>query len=180
MSKIVAFTGRAGSGKSVAARVAEDHYYEREKFAGALKAMTRTLLAYRGVDSKTIERMIEGDLKEVPTLALSGRTPRHAMQTLGTEWGRMCMGEDFWVDGLDSRLAQHCNGVKIVIDDMRYENEYTRIKMRGATTVRIIRPDHETTPEDHTSEQGVFPVDITIVNDGSLEELEAKLREILK
>ena len=34
------------------------------------------------------EAHIEGALKEVPCELLGGKTPRYAMQTLGTEWGR--------------------------------------------------------------------------------------------
>jgi hypothetical protein len=42
----------------------------------------------QGVPSDTIERMVDGDLKEVATPHLGGATPRRAMQTLGRGWGR--------------------------------------------------------------------------------------------
>ena len=47
--------------------------------------MLRKLLACQGADAEMIRRMIDGDLKEAPTPLLEGRTPRHAMQTLGTD-----------------------------------------------------------------------------------------------
>ena len=56
--------------------------------------MLRKLLACPGADAGMIRRMIDGDLKEAPTPLFEGRTPRHAMQTLGTEWGRDRIGRD--------------------------------------------------------------------------------------
>src|SRR5690606_21287800 len=110
---VVAFTGRAGSGKSTASRyLVERHGYQLVKFAGPLKAMMRAL----GLG----DRHIEGDDKELPCALLSGKTPRHAMQTLGTEWGRNCIGENFWVDLWTYHASQH---ERVVVDDCRFANE---------------------------------------------------------
>jgi hypothetical protein len=81
-ARLIALTGYAGSGKSTLADIlACEHGFTVVKFAGPLKAMLRAL----GLD----EREIEGDLKEQPCQLLAGHTPRRAMQTLGTEWGRV-------------------------------------------------------------------------------------------
>ena len=79
---IIGIRGAAGAGKSTAAKHLIERYgFKNGKFSGALKAMLRTFLRYRGVDEETIERMIEGDLKEVPSPHLNGATPRWAMRS---------------------------------------------------------------------------------------------------
>lgn len=94
---ILALTGPAGCGKSTAAAyLAEAHGFARVRFAGPLKAMVRAFLAEVGAPSTEIERMIEGDRKEVAAAELSGCTPRRFMQALGTEFGRDTIHAELW------------------------------------------------------------------------------------
>lgn len=130
---LVGLVGRKGSGKDTAAVLLLEQGFENVKFAGALKGMIRTLLAYQGADEETIERMIEGDLKEVPTDYLGGKTPRFAMQTLGTEWGRDLIGTDFWI-GTTMRRAE---GKRAVITDVRFPNEAAAIEAAGGTLIGV-------------------------------------------
>ena len=145
---LVGLIGRRGSGKDTAAAVLLDGGYENIKFAGALKAMIRCLLAYQGVDAATIERMIEGDLKEEPTIYLAGRSPRYAMQTLGTEWGRELMGEDFWVGVTMSRAAT----TKAVITDVRFPNEVEAVANEGGLPIGIEAEWNKPVEGEHESE----------------------------
>jgi len=71
------------------------------------------------------DEYIDGDKKEVPHPLLCGMTTRHAMQTLGTEWGRKLIGKDLWVLQLQRRLEKLVDaGVRtIVVDDLRFMNE---------------------------------------------------------
>jgi hypothetical protein len=148
--RVIGFTGKAGSGKSTAARhLIEQHGFRRGKFAAALKDMIRTLLRYRGVDAVTVERMVEGDLKEVPTPHLNGRTPRHAMQTLGTEWGRNCIDENLWVDTeMDATAALPA----VVFDDIRFQNEVDAVLRAGGVVVEVSRPGAGEAAAGHSSE----------------------------
>ena len=91
---VIGITGHKGSGKDTAAEAVAAQGFTHVKLADALKAMLRKLLACQGADAEMIRRMIDGDLKEAPTPLLEGRTPRQAMQTLGTEWGRDRIGRD--------------------------------------------------------------------------------------
>jgi hypothetical protein len=135
--RIVAFAGLAGSGKSTAARyLIEQHGFERGKFATGLKEMTRAYLRVRQVDETTIERMIEGDLKEVPHPALEGRTPRYFMQRLGTEFGRDLIAVDVWVNTEKDRIA---GMPRVVFDDARFPNEFAMIKDLGGIIVEVKR-----------------------------------------
>lgn len=147
-AKLIGLIGRKGSGKDTAAEVLLKRGYENVKFAGALKDMIRTLLAYQGVDVETIERMIEGDLKEVATAYLAGRSPRFAMQTIGTEWGRDLIATDLWV-GTAIRRAEGHNSV---ITDVRFPNEMEAVVSAGGVCFGISADWIKATEGEHESE----------------------------
>jgi hypothetical protein len=162
---LIGLVGRRGSGKDFVAAVLLERGYANIKFAGGLKAMIATLLAYQGVDVETIERMIEGDLKEVPSNHLCGKTPRHAMQSLGTEWGRDLIGENLWVDATIAKLSTLPNAV---VTDCRFQNELEAIQAIGGTTIRINSVGDNINENDvHESETNVdlLRVDSEFYND---------------
>ncbi len=180
MTKVIAFTGRKFSGKDTAARLFIEAGYTNIKFADPLKDMLRAVLRVQGILPDTVERMIEGDLKEVPTYYLRGKTPRYAMQTLGTEWGRDIIAQDFWTSILKTRAEQHR---KIVVTDLRFGNEVKAVRELGGKIIRIKRQfarDNEFS--EHSSEVAIdnLMVDAEIENNGSIEELRTKLREYVE
>lgn len=167
--KLIGLTGPAGSGKStVAKHLVEYENFRLVKFAGPLKAMTRTLFEEMGADSENRWRFIEGDLKELRLGWLGGHSPRHAMQTLGTEWGRKCMGEDFWVNVAKNRIVSEFEAdptACLVFDDVRFENEAAMIRKMGGHIVHIA--GRGGLAGSHESESGVEPHadDFCLIND---------------
>lgn len=142
---IVAFTGLAGAGKSTAAmHLAKSRGFERVRFAGPLKAMMAAL------GCTTAE--IDGDRKEMPCELLGGKTPRWAMQTLGTEWGRQLIGDDLWIRAWQAAVDRLPAGVPVVVDDCRFPNEAAAVCAAGGIIVRIDRPGAGTASV-HESEQ---------------------------
>jgi hypothetical protein len=167
---IVGISGEIGSGKSTAAEILIEQGYIRGKFAGALKDMLRALLRYRGADDETIERMIEGDLKEKSTRLLNGRSPRYAMQTLGTEWGRDLIHPDLWVD---TEMEAKADVPKLLFDDVRHPNEADAIRARGGVLAHLTGRGGDST--GHSSE-GFVPEGAAIIsNTGSVEHLRGEL-----
>lgn len=159
---IIGFSGPAGAGKSTAARVLiEQRGFSLVKFAGPLKTMLRAILP--GDD---VNEWIEGALKETVHPVL-GCTPRRAMQTLGTEWGRNCIGPELWVNL--AREAICAEGCDVVLDDVRFQNEADMIKGLGGTIVEV-RPKFTTHLMTHISESGVL-ADRWIYNDGAVDQL---------
>lgn len=183
---LIGITGPAGSGKTTAANyLVKNHGFIHLKFAGSLKAMVRTLLVDMGVSVEHQMEMIEGDEKENTQGWLNGKTPRHAMQTLGTEWGRKCMGEDFWVNVAQQRvMSEHeqCSSItvpRILFDDVRFENEAAMIRNMGGTIVHMTgRGGIE---GSHASEGGVARIndDCGLANNGGIDDVYHAMNQIL-
>jgi hypothetical protein len=167
MIRVVAFTAPIGSGKSEAARALKDSH-NLIKFADPLKQMLRAFYRDLGINSEEIERRIEGDLKEIPDKALCGQSPRRAMITLGTEWGRNLIHSDLWIHALETKIRSYPN-TNFVLDDVRFENEADAVRRLGGKIVRIVGRGGSTVK--HESENGIAQVDFTIENSGSVEDL---------
>lgn len=170
MTHVVAFTGPAGCGKSTAADALEEVGFARVKFAAPLKAMLRAFYGACGLTEDEIERRIEGDLKEEPCALLGGKTPRFAMQTLGTEWGRVMIAPDLWVNAWANRAANEIEGGRrVVCDDCRFENEAEAIHTLDGKIVEITGRSKGI--GEHVSEKRDFAPDMQLTNKGTQAEL---------
>ncbi len=161
---IIGLAGKIGSGKSTVASHLISQGFTLHKMAAPLKNMMRCL----GLD----DRHLEGDLKEVPTDLLCGRSPRYAMQTIGTGWGRDTMAPDFWVNAWKNTLPVG----HVVCDDVRFPNEVEMIHSMGGKVIRIIRDNGQAF--SHVSEAQDFDVDITIYNTETVADLLATVDRI--
>lgn len=153
--RLIGFCGIAGSGKSTAAgHLVAAHGFRRVRFAGPLKAM----LAALGCSPEEID----GAAKELPCDLLGGRTPRQAMQTLGTEWGRQLVAPDLWTRA----WARAANGLPLVVaDDVRFPNEAEAIRARGGIVIEITSPcAGSASGSSHASERMEFEPDLRIHN----------------
>lgn len=157
LPKVIVLTGQAGSGKSTIAAQLAAQGYTVVKFAGPLKAMLRAL--------GLTDAEIEGDLKEKPCPLLGGRTPRYAMQTLGTEWGRNLIAPDLWVAAWQHAVrGVLASGGRVVVDDCRFRNELAAAMEMGGVAVRLVRDGAGTVA--HVSETGLDAVELPkVVND---------------
>lgn len=179
-TKLIGLSGPAGSGKSEAAKyLVEEHGYMVAKFAAPLKDMLKAYYKSQGVFGTELERRIEGDLKEAPCKYLNGLTPRHAMQTLGTEWGRNCMGGDFWIRAWE-RQVDLIPG-KAVADDCRFDNEATAIHLNGGKVIKLKPAVRRRNKSKHVAEAGISEklVDATVVNDGTILDLQKKIGAVV-
>jgi energy-coupling factor transporter ATP-binding protein EcfA2 len=179
--RVVLLTGPAGSGKSeVAKHMSGIAMWDLHKMAGPLKEMLYSI----GLE----HRHLEGELKETPIPWMNDQTPRHLMQTLGTEWGRKCIHEDIWAAlALRKVLTVNDKDFKqnFVFDDVRFQNEIDVFKLgipSGATVINIV-PAYDgykpTTGQAHASENQELTWDYRITNDGSIQDLLNKVAEVL-
>lgn len=141
----------------------------RVKFADPLKSMMRSFYRACGIeDEHFIESRIEGVMKEEPDPFLCGRTPRRAMQTLGTEWGRDCIARDLWTRAWTQRVLSLLNrGMDVVADDCRFANEAEAVRALEGRVIRIIGRDRGIGAA-HVSESPDFEPDMTIRNTSCL------------
>lgn len=174
--KIIALCGRKGSGKTTLAKQLSGLGYKNFKLADPLKSMLDNLLAYQGVDEFTRHRMLEGDLKEVPSIYLENQTPRYAMQTLGTEW-RDLISKDLWLNILVRRLNKDHF---YVIDDLRFKHEAEKIKSLDGIIV-LVKRNFFYKEDNHASEVELFEIfpSITIFNNSTPEQMLISLNTML-
>jgi len=176
---LIGLAGKAGCGKSEVALVLAREGYRRHRFAGPLKAMLTTLLEEAGFGEDEIIECIEGDLKELPVAELSGHSPRHAMVTLGTEWGRDTMHPDFWVNLWKFRVCALLDaGFDVVVEDVRFPNEEQMIRKMGGRLF-LVEGRSKGVQSGHPSETHRVSPDEIINNEGTLEDLEKAVLGLL-
>lgn len=145
--RIVALLGSASSGKSLTAQyLVKHHGFTRVRFASPLKDMLITL----GLTPEQVDGPQE--VRNQPSELLCGKTPRYAMQTLGTEW-RDYIGKRLWARITRARIHAMSLGkeeLKIVIDDMRFPHEPQELTGPGwsLTILAIRRPEVEPTKRE--------------------------------
>lgn len=207
---IIGLVGLAGSGKdTVADMLQRFHGFRKVAFADPLKRIARDVYDF------TDEQLWgPSEYRNAPDLryprersGLAGGdaflSPRYALQTLGTEWGRDCYA-DTWVD-MGIRIARELlnpNGGKdydaklgvfkstcpppsgVVFSDCRFVNEERKIKAAGGKVVRIVRPGAGLAGAAglHKSEveQLQIVADVEIVNAGTLDELRENVRGMVE
>lgn len=193
---IVGVTGQARAGKdTIAEYLAKKHRFVRIGLADPMKRFVQGLFDWSdeqvwggqkeepdrrylqkekvvgGVMHSKVEGIQAGD----PLIQRIYLTPRFALQTLGTEWGRLCY-RDIWIEyGL--RVAKElldgysrytpkeglvvtekdqgiCPGV--VFSDLRFQNEFDAVRKAGGVLCRVKRPSLEDSRvgiEGHASEE---------------------------
>lgn len=170
MRIIVGICGYKGSGKSTAAAELHRLGFTRIRFAQGLKAM---LMAF-GLS----EAQVDGDQKEVPTPLLMGQTPRHAMQTLGAQWGRDLIHDDLWIENWKHRVISTPEHIPVVADDLRYPNEVKAIKELGGVIWMISRPGFERSSEHSSEDLSHIKPDLQIANELDQTSFELRIRNI--
>ena len=120
-------------GKSTLANyLSREHGFLRLGFADTLKAMMEAFLTDCGYPKGHIDEM-----KKKPFDLFNGEKLRKGLQALGTEWGRG-LNTNLWVEVMGKKLEIY-KGRNIVIDDMRFKNEYDFLLSKGATLVMVLR-----------------------------------------
>jgi len=153
LPRIVSFIGPIGAGKTTASDVLTAHLgYKKVSFADPLKGMLMRL----GLEWDNVY----GETKEKAHPILCGRTPRYAMQTLGTEWGRHAIHPDLWVRAWQFQIQPL---QFVTVDDLRFENEYKMVRSLNGVIIKIHR-DVKDRKTEHESETFECPVIDNVIN----------------
>lgn len=222
---LIAVSGHAGAGKdTVADFLVQERNFTKVSLADPLKRFCKDVFNFdreqlwgpsyrRNEEDLRYVRQEKGSLGSTyegpgqPNSPSPKRdiylTPRFALQTLGTEWGRMC-NKDIWVtyamriaevllrgDGYyvadegitGTRVKVNCSGV--VIPDARFMNEFEAIRKAGGKVIRLYRESadgnvgisgHASESEQNLVDDDYF--DAVIHNNGSKEKLYGAITEL--
>jgi hypothetical protein len=183
--KVIGFCGSARSGKDTAA--ADFIHHANKELPGVIVrkfSMADTLKHMLGELYMDLGVSWHYDPPKEEPLPELGASPRKLMQTLGTDWARDMIDENFWTIVMRARLdkwvankegqARSLSGssrgenplLVAVIPDIRYDNE------AGELCDCVVQVRREDAPEvrKHKSEEGVSPhlIDYTIFNNSDL------------
>lgn len=210
-------SGQARSGKDmIAERLVSAHGFVRVGWADPMKRFVQEIFAFSD------EQVWEGSKKEEPDPRYPRRvrregtdpelavevpeylTPRYALQTIGTEWGRDCYPA-VWIEygltmarrilssaclytakqGIQPDVMPWPSPLGVVFSDCRFRNELEAIRAAGGLLVRVKRPgkDGAVGVAGHASEreqQGIPDdfFDHVIENDGTIADLYRAVDEV--
>ena len=198
MAKLIGISGKAGSGKSLFAKLLQrsDEEYKIVNFADKLKEICSLLSglsieSFNKQRSKTLDMPVVWDKHRSPTPAyneIDKMTVRQFMQLVGTDALRDNVHEDIWVNALfaDYRpIKITSSNPKWIVADVRFPNEAEAIKKRGGILIRlsreqtIQRPISELYHPSEVSLDNYSGFRYRIENNGSIIELEDHAREII-
>lgn len=135
--------------------------------AETLKSMLREITGYDDYGA-----VVDGEKTARPD-SLCGKSVREALQTLGTEWGRKCIGSDIWINNW---IKNHWEGAfyenpLYIIDDLRFLNELKKLKELGAYIIYVARGVVETTNHESEGQINQDDCDSVIYNNDTLSKL---------
>lgn len=182
--KLIGLTGYARSGKDTVAQLIVDAVgggTEVTSFAQPMKSFCAEVF---GFDFD----QLYGDKRDTPDPRWTRPdgtplTPRYALQTLGTEWGRNC-DPDIWVKAGLRRAANSPSDV-VVFTDVRFLNEAKAIRKAGGELWRVRRGD-QPQPHAHSSEAEIWSEAMGLLatqeisNNGTLDDLAWNVRRALE
>ncbi len=171
---LIGIAGKKRSGKDTVARMLKSHGFVPSSFAAPLRSFVAGLI---GATHEELDRE-----KETPLAFLDGATPRHMMQTLGTEWGRQMIHPELWTRCWLQRHRRYIDaGIDLVVSDVRFENEADIIRAQGGFIIELQRPGLPFDRDIHISELGLpaHLIDGTIHNDSDMETLQQRVDDML-
>lgn len=169
---LIGITGKARAGKDTVAELIElERNTTKISFASPIKAAVAAIFGETPAGHK--EELIEG----------FNFSWREAWQTLGTEWGRN-LQQDLWL----AIVAKEFDAIRqldfveptcFVITDVRFDNEAEWIKKQDGIIVEVRRTAADKVAA-HSSEEGLtLRSDFVVANDGTIDELRAKVSQVL-
>lgn len=194
---LIGICGFKSSGKdTIADYLVNEYGFIRLSFASALKDIVSIMFGWprdklEGLTKEDREWREEVDHWWANTLKMPHLTPRYVMQYFATDLFRNHFHPDIWVKIVENQLNKYEN---IVISDCRFENEINMLLRLGGKIIQV----HRNVPkwfykyrngEDryeidmlHRSEKEWIRCyrDYDIENDGTVEDLQHKIKYIME
>lgn len=175
MKIIIGLFGKKGSGKDTFADYMVEKYgFQKVSFAEPLKKICKELFLLSD------DQINVPELKEtvLPNWNLS---PRQILQKVGTDLFRQHFSKTFWTDLMKNRLEQFSENEKIIITDIRFQNEHNLVQnFPNSFIIKIQRDERDKINDSHISENWDLNTNIVIDNNGSKEDFFEKIEKILQ
>ncbi len=152
ISSLIGLSGKKRAGKdTVAAHLVANYGYTRYAFADIMRtaalALDPIIPQHDGMP-ETVRLSNFFDDATAPTvdeweIAKANPEVRRLLQRLGTEVGRDLFGQDFWVDRTFDAIDFNRDlgpDARVVITDVRFDNEVAAVHEKGGRVVRVRRP----------------------------------------
>lgn len=168
--QIIGITGKKRSGKDTFAQPLIQNGFTRFAFADPVKEVARVMF---GVP-------VDADPSD-PAPYFPSVDARYIWQKVGTEASRDVFHQRVWIHNLHQRVLD--SGKKrIVITDVRFDDEAEWIRSQGGVLVHVFRIAAENSGDTHRSENGVSTEFIThsVANNSTIENLHNEALELLK
>jgi hypothetical protein len=173
--RIIGLTGYSQVGKDTVAGILKEEGYRRLAFADSIRAVlyaTNPIVPDGDHDFVRLQNLVDRIGWE--RAKVENAEVRRLLQQSG-QMQRILVADDIWIRATfrDLRLSR-----SYVVSDVRLPNEVDAIRERGGEVWRVVRPGvgpvngHLT----ETALDGYTAVDYTVVNDGSLVDLEHRVR----
>lgn len=184
MARLIGLAGFKGAGKGQTFKAIQaalpDQNIQGIGFADTLKCLCVEAYGFVGEDAELLP--VADQMKEEWVMNFGTWTDifdyvmgRELLQNLGHSC-RERFGENFWINQA-ARKIDHKADIT-VFTDVRYENEAEFIKSLGGEMWLVLKPDCKS--DGHASEQPLRKIDTMLWNDGSVNELEDKVKYILE
>lgn len=170
---LIGLCGPAGAGKNTVADILACEGSGEFVLLAFADPIYQCISAITGLPAS---RLKDRTVKE-QVISWLGRSPRQLLQSMGTDWGRDQVHPEIWIRITMERASRHMSlGHRVVVTDVRFDNEAEAIVAAGGEVWRVIRPGWrclDVEAANHRSEAGVSDrlVSRTVENSGTLDDL---------
>ncbi len=169
---LIGIVGKKYSGKStIASHLVDKYGFQEFAFADPLKQ------ACRDVFGLTHQQLYGSVVDKESKDPYWGVSPRHMLQDVGKMFRDLVRVRpeyhSIWIRSVE-RSIQQARARRVVVSDVRYEDEATMIRDKGGYLIGVYRSD-VVSHDEHESENQDIRVDIVIRNNGSISDLHDKV-----
>jgi hypothetical protein len=115
-----------------------------------------------------------------------GVSPRVIMQFFGTDIFRKSINDiipgikdNFWINIFINQY-KNMEDKDIVLSDVRFKNEIEMIRSMGGIVIKVVRPSLKSTDPHESECINTLEFDHEIINDGTIEELYKKIKNLIE
>lgn len=161
--KLIGLIGKMYSGKTTFANyICKERNFTKVSFADSLK-----------------ELILNAELCTEKELEKKDKKTRFLLQHIGTDLIRKQIDHDFFIKKLEQKISQIKGN--IIIDDIRFFNEYNYIQNKGGLIIKIIRPGlHNINNHVSETELDDIKTKIAIINGGNMKQFENKIINFMR